>query len=127
MPGLSGINTLKRLKANPQTADIPVIMVSASDADEVIVECIDLGAHDFVSKPIVYPVLAARMRSAFRLSSALNELERANNELSNLATIDSLTGAYNRGHFLTLAEMEVSKAVRQGYPLSPDDARYRPF
>jgi len=118
MPNLSGIETLLRLKDDDCTADIPVIMVSATDRDEVIVEAIDHGAHDFVSKPIEYPVLAARMRSALRLSQALSELEKANNELNTLATTDSLTGTYNRRHFFSLSCIETAKMDRHNRPVS---------
>lgn len=112
MPGLSGIETLKILKEDPLTHDIPVIMVSSNNTEESIVEAIDLKAHDFVSKPIKYPVLAARMRSALRLAEALTKLEQANRELNTLATTDALTGTYNRRHFFNLVNSEVAKMSR---------------
>jgi len=118
MPGLSGLDVLRQLKAEPKTADIPVIMVSANDSDSNIVEAIDLGAHDFVSKPIEYTVLAARVRSALRLSTTLLELEQANLELNKLATVDPLTACYNRRHFFTLAKSEADKAKRHTRPLA---------
>ncbi len=112
MPGLSGIETLEKLKDDEVTKDIPVIMVSANNSEESIIEAIDLGAHDFVNKPIEYPVLAARMRSALRLAQALNDLEKVNIELNTLATTDSLTGTYNRRHFFTLVSSEIAKMSR---------------
>ncbi|MFL0811575.1 MAG: diguanylate cyclase [Agarilytica sp.] len=112
MPGMSGIETLKQLKENPRTQDIPVIMVSANTSEASVVEAIDLGANDFVSKPIEYPVLAARMRSALRLAQALRDLEKANAELNMLATTDPLTGIYNRRHFFTLVNSEIAKMSR---------------
>ncbi len=118
MPGLSGIETLQQLKNDEHTQDIPVVMVSAHSAEERIVEAIDLGAHDFVSKPIQYPVLAARMRSALRLTQAQQALEQANNELNILATTDPLTGAYNRRQFFTLSEKELAKKSRYNGPIS---------
>ena len=118
MPGIDGLQTLEKLKENESTQDIPVIMVSANSEGENIIRAIDLGAHDFVSKPIEYPVLAARMRSALRLSQALKELEIANNELNTLATQDPLTNCYNRRQFFKLSEAEVSKAHRHNRELS---------
>ncbi len=112
MPGLSGIETLKILKDDEYTHDIPVIMVSANNTEESIVQAIDLQAHDFVTKPIEYPVLAARMRSALRLAEALTQLEKANEELNTLATTDSLTGVYNRRHFFNLVNSEIAKMSR---------------
>lgn len=118
MPGMSGIETLKHLKSNNVTTDIPVIMVSANNANKDIIEAIDLGAHDFVAKPIEYPVLAARMRSALRLASALSDLEKANLELNKYATTDSLTGCYNRRQFISLTDAEISKAKRRDCKVS---------
>ncbi len=112
MPGISGLETLEQLKARELTREIPVIMVSANTADNSVVRALDLGAHDFVSKPIEYPVLSARMRSALRLINARRALVRANEELERLATQDPLTGCYNRRHFFTLSDAEFSKARR---------------
>lgn len=118
MPGIDGIETLQRLKNSEKTKHIPVIMVSANDADQSIVKALDLGAHDFVSKPIEYSVLSARMRSALRLIQAKKDLEKANKELERFATQDSLTDVYNRRHFYNLSEMEFAKAVRHKRKLS---------
>ncbi len=105
MPGWSGIETLQVLKKTPQTAKIPVIMVSGNDDEDSLVEALDLGAHDYVTKPVVYPVLAARLRSALRLQEIQAELEL-------LATVDALTGAYNRRQFWKVAEAELSRSRR---------------
>lgn len=118
MPGLSGLETLELLKANEATRMIPVIMVSATSGDQSVIRALDLGAHDFVSKPIEYPVLAARMRSALRLIQAKKDLERANTELERLATRDSLTGINNRRNFFKLADVELAKTVRHGRELA---------
>jgi diguanylate cyclase (GGDEF)-like protein len=118
MPGMSGTQTLYVLKKDDKTSDIPVIMVSANDSEKDVIEAIDLGAHDFVSKPIEYPVLAARMRSALRLSQALAELEKVNSELNTLATTDTLTGCHNRRQFFSLSETEAAKSVRHDRKLA---------
>lgn len=118
MPVLNGIETLKKLKSHSRTEAIPVIMISVEDADKRIIEAIDLGAHDYVSKPISYPTLAARMRSALRLAQALKALEIANQALNKLATIDALTDSYNRRYFLSLAEKEAEKSHRHGRSLA---------
>ncbi len=118
MPGIDGIETLKRLKISERTCKIPVVMVSASNEDESVVKALDLGAHDFVSKPIVYSVLSARMRSALRLVQAKKELEKVNQELERLASQDPLTDVYNRRHFYSLSEAEFAKANRHNHPLS---------
>ncbi|HWY74362.1 MAG TPA: response regulator, partial [Verrucomicrobiae bacterium] len=64
MPGLDGIEVLQRLKANPATQHIPVIMLSSSDKLDNIVHCITLGADDFLPKPFNTTLLMARIESS---------------------------------------------------------------
>ncbi len=118
MPGISGIETLTRLQQDSTLKDIPVIMVSANDADDFIIEALDIGALDYVAKPFIYPVLAARMRTALRLRENQRELQELNKRLSKLASLDPLTEAYNRRHFLELGNTEFAKAQRFHRPLS---------
>ena len=118
MPGIDGQETLKRIKQNTLTADVPVIMVSAQTTHESVIHSLDMGAHDFVHKPIEYPILAARMRSALHLVEAQQKLERANKKLEQLATRDSLTGINNRRNFFKLADAEFSKVKRYERPMS---------
>lgn len=119
MPGMSGIETLQVLKhEESRSRNIPVIMVSANDSEDSIVEALDLGAHDYVGKPCIYPILAARMRSALRLNTAQKKLKASNKALAELASTDSLTGAYNRRHFLTLSNAELARSERFQRPLS---------
>ncbi|MAZ87069.1 MAG: diguanylate cyclase response regulator [Cellvibrionaceae bacterium] len=118
MPGISGTETLARLQQDSSLRDIPVIMVSANDADDFIIEALDIGALDYVAKPFIYPVLAARMRTALRLRENQRELQALNKRLSKLASLDPLTEAYNRRHFLELGNTEFAKAQRFHRPLS---------
>ena len=118
MPGLSGVETLAKLKEDPQTAPIPVIMVSANHDCDAVVNALDVGAHDYITKPFVYPVLAARLRSALRLRESQEKLSEANLNLSRLVTLDPLTETYNRRHFFELAGAEFAKARRSQRPLA---------
>lgn len=118
MPGLSGVETLEQLKTTARLKKIPVIMVSANDTDDAVIDALDLGAHDYVTKPFIYPILAARMRSALRLKESQDALQKANINLAFLASTDPLTGCYNRRHFFELASVEFSKAERYDRDLS---------
>jgi diguanylate cyclase (GGDEF)-like protein len=93
-------------------------MVSANDADDAIIGAIDVGAHDYIAKPFIYPVLAARMRSALRLKESQEALKQANLTLSKLASLDPLTEVYNRRYFFDLARAEFAKSRRHHRPLS---------
>ncbi|MGE0867413.1 MAG: response regulator [Kofleriaceae bacterium] len=66
MPGMSGIDVLKAVRANPALAGVAVIMVTARAESEQVVEALDAGANDYVTKPIDFPVLQARVQVALR-------------------------------------------------------------
>src|SRR4029453_11010568 len=63
MPGLSGLETLRQLRQFRSVADLPVIMVTAKDASDDVVEALDLGANDYVTKPVDFAVALARIRA----------------------------------------------------------------
>lgn len=112
MPVMNGIDTLKNIKKNPLHENLPVIMVTANDLDELLIQALDLGANDYIVKPYSYPVLAARLRTSLRLKRAQDNLRRANKRLEVMSTIDSLTGLYVRRHFFELANKEVAKCLK---------------
>ncbi len=79
MPGMDGYETLNELKKNPLTRDIPVIFLTARRSPEDELRGFELGAADYITKPISLPVLHARVRSQLTISrkrSALEELVR---------------------------------------------------
>ncbi|MFD2166512.1 diguanylate cyclase [Thalassotalea euphylliae] len=105
MPGLSGLDTLRKLRANSEHINVPVIMLSASDDEDEIVEALELGAHDYVTKPYIAKVLLARIRNALRLREKTLKLE-------NVAKTDFLTGLINRGEFEHLSQKAISQMSR---------------
>lgn len=66
LPGMSGLDVCRKLKENPSTAGIPVIMLTAKTEDSDIVLGLELGAEDYVTKPFSPKVLLARVRTALR-------------------------------------------------------------
>lgn len=63
MPGLSGIETLRQLKNDPELADIPVIMVSGHHEKDVVLDCIMLGAQNYIVKPVNKELLLSHLPS----------------------------------------------------------------
>ena len=61
MPVLDGFATLQRIKDDPALEHVPVIMVTAVDDIDSVIRCIELGATDYLSKPVHGPLLAARL------------------------------------------------------------------
>jgi DNA-binding response OmpR family regulator len=75
MPGIDGIEVCKRLKAEPKTQFIPVIMITGYVDNKMA--AIEVGADDFVNKPIDLVELAVRLKSILRIRYLTDELERA--------------------------------------------------
>lgn len=76
MPGMDGFETIARLKADPATADIPVIFISALNQLEDKVQGFRAGAVDYVSKPFQKEEVVARVGTHLRLREAQREAER---------------------------------------------------
>jgi diguanylate cyclase (GGDEF)-like protein len=76
MPDISGIETLHKIRANTQWQNLPVIMVTAADEGDTLPECLDIGANDYVSKPVAISVLTARIRSQVSRKWAMDEVEK---------------------------------------------------
>jgi two-component system phosphate regulon response regulator PhoB len=70
LPGMDGLEVTRRLKNDPQTRTIPVIMLSAKGEEADIVTGLELGADDYVTKPFSPRVLLARVRAVFRRHAA---------------------------------------------------------
>jgi len=73
MPGISGVELLQKLKADPYWCNIPVVMVTAMDDRQAKLDCLKLGVEDFLHKPLDYSELVLRVRNLLRIKS-YNEL-----------------------------------------------------
>lgn len=66
IPGIDGIEVCRRLRANPITRDIPVIMLTAKSEEHDVVLGLDAGANDYITKPFSKAILLARIRAVLR-------------------------------------------------------------
>ncbi len=76
MPGLSGYDVCRRIRADPATALLPVVLVTSLDPQGERLKGIEAGADDFVSKPINQAELFARVRSLLRIKALQDEVQR---------------------------------------------------
>ncbi len=111
MPVMDGFETLRALKDDNRTVNIPVIVISGSDDTVDKVSGFEFGAIDYVCKPFNLPELRARMRSALRIQQLMSMLEKR-------AQIDGLTGLWNRAYFDQRLEEEVASHLRTGRPFT---------
>ena len=73
LPGLDGISVCRRLRTNPETAEVAIVMLTARGAECDIVSGLDAGADDYITKPFSKEVLLARIRAALRKDERRSE------------------------------------------------------
>src|SRR5918993_2887766 len=81
MPRLDGIETVRRLKADPMHRHIPVILVTAKSDPRDVVEGLDAGGDDYLTKPIDHAALLARVRSMLRIKALHDTVQDQAREL----------------------------------------------
>lgn len=110
MPGMDGFTVCQRLKADPDTAHIPVVIVTALSDTADRVYGLEIGADDFLTKPVRDIPLFARVRSLVRLKLLMDvwrvrEETTARLKLDNLASLESLDSGPN-GRILVIEESD---------------------
>jgi two-component system, cell cycle response regulator len=118
MPGLDGVGFLRLKAARPDVVHVPVLMLTSADDTNRKVELLERGAADYVTKPFHPRELLARVRTLYRQRVLQEELEIANLKLYELSCTDALTSVFNRRHFNSTLEAEVSRHQRYGTPVS---------
>ncbi|MCB2211085.1 response regulator [bacterium] len=119
MPVMDGFELCQRIKANPDTRLVPVVLLTGLGGVEDRVRGIDSGADDFISKPFQLSELAARIRSLLRLKQFTDDLERAESIIFSLAMTVEAKDSYTEGHCKRLSSYSVSIGKRLG--VSEDD------
>ncbi len=87
MPEMNGYDVLRQLKAKEETRDIPVIFVTSKDQTEDEIYGMELGAVDYIAKPIKPQLLRARVRTQIMLADALRQVTRQNKDLKSAARL----------------------------------------
>jgi putative two-component system response regulator len=116
MPRLTGFEVCQKIKSNPETDLIPVVLITALSNKEDRLEGIKVGADDFLTRPVDRAELLARVRSLIKLKSRTDELERAESVLFSLARSIESKDPYTLGHCERLAEYSVSLGEQVGLP-----------
>lgn len=114
MPRLNGLEVCRRLKADPATRLIPVVLLTALAEIEDRVRGIEAGADDFINKPFVIAELKARIRSLMRLKRYTDELDSAESVILSLARTIEARDPYTGGHCERLAAYASALGERLG-------------
>ena len=110
MPGMDGFEVCGLLKKDYVLKAIPVIMVTAKTDGKDVKRALELGAFDYIKKPVDEGEVIARVQSALRFKEYEDRLKE-------LALKDSLTGLYNHGLLMELLEKELIKQERKEYDI----------
>lgn len=107
MPVMNGLEATRRIRdheAQQVGAWTPVLFLTASDTEEKLLQAIDAGGDDFLSKATPEPILHAKMRAMARIAALRQHLAEANVRLAQQASRDGLTGLFNRRHMDQLTD-----------------------
>ena len=100
MPGLDGFEVLKILREHHEPTDLPVIMATAKDDSEDVIHALGLGANDYVTKPLDFPVVVARIQTQISLKRAVEQVRQLERRLA------------ERNHDLESANARMSRDLR---------------
>ena len=116
MPRLSGFEICRKIRTNPETDLIPVIIITVLSGKQDRIDGIKAGADDFLTSPVDRVELLTRVRSLLKLKSRTDELERAETVLFSLARSIESKDPYTHGHCDRLAERSAALGARIGLP-----------
>jgi putative two-component system response regulator len=116
MPSVGGLEVCRRLKTNPLSRLTPVVLVTGLSAKEDRVRGLEVGADDFLTKPLDRSELLARIRSLVSLKSYTDELERVEGVIFALSRIVEGKDPYTVGHCERLSAYSVRLGNRMGLP-----------
>src|SRR5476649_2462726 len=113
MPGVDGFEVCRRIKSDPKTAHVPVVMVTALDQPSDRVAGLEAGADDFLTKPVDDAALFARVRSLVRLKMMTDELRMRENTGQGMGLLDpaeAMTDNNLSGRILVIEDRAESAA-----------------
>jgi two-component system cell cycle response regulator len=119
LPDGDGLNLLAALKRPDEPLLLPVIVLTGQGDETVAVRAMKSGAQDYLGKNrVTSESLHRAMHHAMETVALLRKIEEQRTELTRLATLDELTGLYNRRFFMRRLHEEIERATRYGSPLS---------
>ncbi len=118
MPGIDGVEVCRLVRQRVQEPYIYLLLLTTKGHRENIIEGLDAGADDYLTKPFDPHELQVRLRTGKRIVTLQAELIEARETLRIQASHDSLTGVWNRRAILERLETELARAEREGTPVA---------
>jgi two-component system cell cycle response regulator len=117
LPGLDGFEVCRQLKSLDQAQDVQVVLITALPDLSNKIRGVELGADDYLIKPIHGRELKARVRVLLKKKLFMDQLRNKFERAVTSAVNDGLTGLYNQTYFKTFLALEIKRAERQHYPI----------
>jgi two-component system cell cycle response regulator len=117
MPGRNGVDLCRDMRAHRPEPYTYILLLTAKEGKESVVEGLESGADDYLTKPFHPQELRARLRVGIRLLELEDTLVQAREAMRFKATHDALTGVWNRGTILETLDREIVRAQREGISL----------
>jgi two-component system cell cycle response regulator len=118
MPGLDGVEVCRRVREENQEPYIYILLLTAKDTGEELVEGMEAGADDYVRKPVDSHELRVRVCAGRRILDLQAEVVRGREALRQLATCDPLTALWNRNAMFDILTRELKRAKRESGSIS---------
>ncbi|MEJ2055327.1 MAG: diguanylate cyclase [Calditrichaceae bacterium] len=125
MPKMSGIELCQKIRQANFPGYVFTILLTSRDSKADIIKGLEAGADDYLTKPLDYHELTARLKAAERILSLERSLQESNESLKNaleeiklLSITDPLTGAFNRRYMLDYMEIELKRSKRYKHSFS---------
>ncbi|NTV53161.1 MAG: diguanylate cyclase, partial [Candidatus Firestonebacteria bacterium] len=118
IPKLNGYEVVKQLKGTDTLKHIPVIFVTVRSETDSKIEGLQIGGHDYITKPFDGEELIARVYAALRVKGENDNLRETNQRLAEMSITDPLTGLHNRRYLMERFHEEVERARRYQFPIA---------
>jgi diguanylate cyclase (GGDEF)-like protein len=117
MPGMTGVEVCRRIRQRDSEPYTYILLLTSKSQKEDLIEGMEAGADDYITKPFDQNELQVRLRAGIRLVDLQTQLLKAREDLRDQATRDSLTRLWNRSSILNELARELARAKRESRPL----------
>ncbi len=112
MPGMNGLELCQAIRKQPLPGYVFFVLLTAKDSKADIIEGLEAGADDYLTKPVLHAELMARIRTGIRILELEKSLRTAAEEIKALSVTDALTECYNRRYLNEHLPQEIQRARR---------------
>jgi two-component system, cell cycle response regulator len=118
MPGMDGVEVCRRVRGADREPYVYILLLTARSDSQDVIDGMEAGADDYLTKPFNAPELRVRLRAGCRILDLQEQLLHAREALRDQATHDCLTKLLSRAAIMDVLQNEIARAEREHYPLS---------